>query len=86
MPKTYRAVSAFAQGNTRYDKGVILPLTDKQATYLLAGGFIELVPVDAPVALAHDAANDSATGASAPGNDAAGDESSEQPKRNRKGA
>jgi len=43
--KTYRAISAFAQGHTRYDKGVVLSLTDKQATYLLTGGFIELVPV-----------------------------------------
>jgi len=42
--KTYRVVSAFAQGNTRHDKGVILQLTDKQATYLTMGGFIELLP------------------------------------------
>jgi len=54
--KTYRAISAFAQGNTRYDRGVILSLTDKQATYLLLGGFIELVSVDA--APDNTAAND----------------------------
>jgi len=44
--KTYRAISAFAQGNTRYDKGVLLSLTDKQAEFMLLGGFIELVPVE----------------------------------------
>jgi len=60
--KTYRAVSAFAQNNIRYDRGVILSLTDKQATYLLAGGFIELEPVGAAPDNAAVNNDDAATG------------------------
>jgi len=63
--KTYRAVSAFAQNNTRYDRGVILSLTDKQATYLLAGGFIELEPVEAAPDHAVAKGDDAATGVEA---------------------
>jgi len=68
--KTYRAISAFAQGNTRYDRGVILSLTDKQATYLLTGGFIELVPVEASPESA--AANDGDADAKNPADSADG--------------
>lgn len=39
--KTYRALKAFPHGNSSIDKGAYLSLTDKQATFLVNGGFVE---------------------------------------------
>lgn len=39
--KTYRALKAFPHGNSFVDNGALVRLTDKQATFLEAGGFVE---------------------------------------------
>ncbi|NYT62361.1 hypothetical protein H0A66_08555 [Alcaligenaceae bacterium] len=49
--KTYRAIKAFPHGNSHVGSGALVRLTDKQAAYLVPGGFVELEDeqVDAPV-------------------------------------
>ncbi|WP_269497209.1 hypothetical protein [Castellaniella sp. S9] len=39
--KEYRALRAFPYGNSHADKGAVVRLSDKQAEYLRAGGYIE---------------------------------------------
>jgi len=53
--KTYRAIKAFPHGNGHVDRGALVRLSDRQAAYLVPGGYVELddVQVDAPVL--HDA-------------------------------
>lgn len=49
--KTYRALKNFPHGNSYVASGALVRLTDKQATYLLAGGYVEEAETvsDAPV-------------------------------------
>ncbi|CAM5289207.1 hypothetical protein [Eoetvoesiella caeni] len=51
--KTYRALKPFPHGNSHVDRAALVRLTEKQAAYLVPGGFVELddVQVDAPVLL-----------------------------------
>ncbi|MFA5632667.1 MAG: hypothetical protein WC997_14250 [Porticoccaceae bacterium] len=39
--KTYRAIKAFPHGNSYVASGAIVRLTDKQATFLTTGGYVE---------------------------------------------
>lgn len=49
--KKYRTLKAFPFDNSYAEKGAEVGLTDKQATFLLEGGFVELVEeVAAPAA------------------------------------
>lgn len=40
--KTYRAIKAFPHGNSHVDRAALVSLTDKQAAFLVPGGFVEL--------------------------------------------
>ena len=46
--KQYRALRAFAHQNSHVDKGALVALSDKQAEYLRASGYIE--PTEKPAA------------------------------------
>lgn len=45
--KTYRALKAFPHGNSYVDKAALVRLTDKQAAFLVPGGYVELVEIEA---------------------------------------
>lgn len=50
MKKQYTALKSFAHENTYCEKGATVELTDKQAEFLLAGEFVEIVKAADPVA------------------------------------
>ena len=50
MKKQYTALKPFAHENSYCEKGATVELTDKQAEFLLAGEFVELVVVAEPTA------------------------------------
>lgn len=60
--KTYRALKNFPHANSYVSSGALVRLTDKQATYLMAGGYVEesAAVSDAPV-LPSDVPADTAT-------------------------
>ena len=49
MKKQYTALKPFAHEHSYCEKGATVELTDKQAEFLLAGEFVELVVVAEPV-------------------------------------
>lgn len=56
--KTYRALKAFPHGNSHVDKAALVRLTDKQAAFLVPGGFVELDDMDANAPALTDAPAD----------------------------
>lgn len=58
--KSYRVLKPFTDGNSWHADGVILALSDKQATFLLAAGNITLHTVADPVATVEPEASEPA--------------------------
>jgi hypothetical protein len=50
MKKQYTALKPFAHENSYCEKGATVELTDKQAEFLLAGEYVELINAAEPAA------------------------------------